>query len=135
MRKVLYLLPFAAAGWALCGLIMKYSDEWFGMEAALTLHASFGPLAFVLVSLWYFRLEERLSPLYAALFCGAFVFVLDLVVVALAMGVGLSMFGSFVGFWLPLLLILLLVWATGHFVNEGEAETIPPIPANLSHLS
>jgi len=132
MRKVVNLIPFTIAGWAICGLIMKYSLELFSYTAAITLHATLGPISFVLVMLWYYRLNEKLPPFQAALINGAFVFILDVVVVAMALGEGFGMFYSFAGFWLPLLLIILLTWATGHFIKKGEAETVPPVPANLA---
>ena len=134
MRKVISLIPFAVAGWIICGLIMTLATEWFGLEMALVLHAVIGPLAFVAVSLWYFRLKDTVNPFYAAIFITAIVFLLDLIIVAMIMGEGFEMFQSFIGTWLPFMLILLFSWATGHFVKRGESETVPPIPQNLSHL-
>lgn len=135
MRKAVLIFPFSIAGWILCGLIMAYTTEWFGFNMALILHATFGPLVFVAVFLWYFRLKETFSPFYAAILNTALVFLLDLVVVAGIMGVGFVMFQSFVATWLPFMLILLLTWSTGHFVKKGESETVPPVAPNLSHLS
>jgi len=132
MRKVVNLIPFTIAGWVLRALIMKYSLELFSTTAAITLHATFGPIAFVMVMLWYFRLNEKLPPFQTALINGAFVFILDVIVVAMALGEGFGIFYSFTALWLPLFLIILLTWATGHFVAKGEAETVPPVPANLA---
>lgn len=132
MLKILNLLPFTVVGWILCGLIMSYSLELFGETTALTIHAIFGPAAFVAVSLWYFRLKDHLHPLQAAFINGALVFLFDLVIVAMILGQGFDMFRSFVGLWLPLMLIVLMTWAAGHFVITGEDETVPPVPSNLA---
>ena len=80
--------------------------------AALAIHAVIAPLVFAAIAWHYFRRGAR-APLPTALGFAGVVAALDLVVVAGLVQRSAAIARSVAGFWLPLALIALAVWAVG----------------------
>jgi hypothetical protein len=123
--KILVLLLFAIVGWMICGAIMGFGRELFDMQTTLILHAIGAPVAFALLSLWYFRIKHSLHPFIAAVGFITVVIVLDLFVVALMIEKSFDMFRSFVGTWLPFMLVFISVFSVGLYIKEAGSEALP----------
>jgi len=83
------------------------------LRRALLAHAIAAPWIAAAVSFVYFRWFGEATPLAAAVWFEGFVFVLDLLLVALVINRSLDMFRSVLGTWLPLLLIFMATLLTG----------------------
>jgi hypothetical protein len=104
-RQLVALALHGLVGWALCAATMGVGMAVTSLETALVIHAVAAPIIFALVSLVYFRRFAFTRPLpTAAIFVGIVVF-MDVFVVALLVQRSFAMFASFVGTWLPFMLI------------------------------
>jgi uncharacterized integral membrane protein len=129
LQSSLVLTAHAFALWVLCGATMVIGLRIASMRTALLTHAVAAPLIAGAVSFVYFRWFGEASPLAAAIWFEGFVFVLDLVLVALLINRSLDMFRSVLGTWLPLLLIFLATLLTGALMRgatgvERQREVI-----------
>jgi menaquinone-dependent protoporphyrinogen oxidase len=104
-------------GWALCGLTMTALQQATSPGVALVIHAVTVPVIFTAVAWHYFRARGARESLSTAVTFVAMVALLDSAVVAGLVQRGLALFGSFVGFWLPLALIFGVTWATGECLS------------------
>lgn len=106
-KKVLILEAHALVGWMGCALVMGLGLAWLPEETALVVHAALAPVIFLALSWFYHRRFAYTPPLVTALVFTLTIMVVDLVLVALVVLGSLEMFESFVGSWLPFLLIFL----------------------------
>jgi hypothetical protein len=129
IRALSLLLLHALVGWALCAATMGALLATTSLGTALFAHALAAPAIFACVSASYFRHPGAWGPLRAAVLFAVIVGLLDLVIVANFIEHSLAMFQSFVGSWLPLLLILAATWVTGTLAcahaQEGRRHEKP----------
>ena len=112
--------------WVLCGVLMFAGMSLFSLGYALVIHAIGAPIIAGLVAWFYFKQFHYTSPLVTAfLFVGIVIF-MDVFVVALFIGQSFAMFASFIGTWLPLALIFMTTYLTGHYVvaRSEAAEAV-----------
>ena len=115
-KKTMVILLFAFLGWAACGATMGLGLAFLNLDTTLVIHAIGAPIYFILLTLIYFRKFKYTAPLTtAAIFIG-FVIWVDFFVVALMINRSLDMFRSFLGTWLPFILIFSATWITGRVV-------------------
>ena len=117
-KQSLFIILFAFIGWLFCGAIMGIGPTFMSMQTTLIVHAIGGPLGFMLLSVIYYRKFLDASPLKTALSFSLFVFLMDLLIVALLIVKSFAMFQSFIGTWLPFILIFLVTYLTGHIVSR-----------------
>jgi hypothetical protein len=116
--QIIIILVFAVMGWGACGATMGIGMALTTLKTTLIIHAISAPLYFGLFSLIYFRRFGYTTPLdTAAIFVG-FVIAVDFFLVALVINKSLDMFRSFLGTWLPFLLIFAATWVTGNVVGR-----------------
>lgn len=115
-RSVPRLLVHGLVGWALCGLTMVGLLLKTTLTAALVIHALAVPLVFTAVAMHYFRARGAREPFIVALSFAGIVALLDLVIVAGVVQRSWALFGSTLGLWLPLALIVLTAWAIGELL-------------------
>ncbi len=122
MRRAAAVVGFALVGWALCAASIGVGFAVTTQTNALIVHAIVAPLVFAGLSWVYFTRFCYTTPLVtAALFLGI-VAALDLLVVAAFILRSFAMFGSFLGTWLPFVLIFAATWTTGFAIGrQGEA--------------
>jgi hypothetical protein len=121
-RAVTLALAHAFVGWALCGAAMAALRAATSLRVALIARALATPVVFGVVSASYFGRRGAWAPLRAALVFAALVALFDLVIVACFVEHSLAMFRSFVGSWLPLLLVFAATWTTGTLRRDGSAS-------------
>jgi hypothetical protein len=122
VRAVSRVLIHTFVGWALCGATMWALLATTSLETALLVHLVASPVIFAFVSASYFRGQHAWAPLRAATVMAVLVGLFDLAIVASFIQHSLAMFQSFVGSWLPLLLIFAVTWMTGMIRKHG-----PPV--------
>jgi hypothetical protein len=118
MKRTLIILAHALAGWILCGLTMSLGMELLSLTTALIIHAIAAPLFFILLSWVYFEKFSFTTPLPTAVIFMVFVIFMDVFVVATVIERSFRMFESFLGTWLPFLLIFLSTWITGSIMKH-----------------
>ena len=104
-------------GWALCALTMATLLWATSVGAALGIHALAVPVIFTAVARHYFLARGARDALATALTFVGIVALLDCIVVAGLVQHSLALFGSVVGFWVPLALIFGVTWATGELLS------------------
>ncbi len=121
-RKIIIFLLHGLIGWAGCGAIMTVGPNLMSMRATLIAHAVGAPILFILISFVYFKKFNYTTPLTTAFgFLGLIVF-LDFFVVALIIEKSFEMFESYIGTWLPFMLIYLSVYVTGTFLQAPRED-------------
>jgi hypothetical protein len=114
-------------GWALCGLTMTALQLATSIGVALAIHAVAVPVIFTAVAWHYFRVRGARDALFTAVTFVGIVALLDSVVVAGLVQRSFVLFGSVLGFWVPLALIFGVTWATGECLSM-----MPPKNAMLA---
>ena len=117
LRKILIILAHAFAGWFLCAATMGIGMAVTTAQTTLIVHAVGAPLYFALVSWIYFTRFRYTSPLVTAAVFVGFVILVDFFVVALLVLQSLAMFGSWLGTWLPFVLIFGSTLMTGTIIK------------------
>jgi len=112
-KQIIIILIFALIGWAACGATMGIGMAVTTIDTTLIIHAVGAPVYFIILSLIYFRRFHFTRPLHTAVIFLAFVIVVDFFLVALVINKSLDMFRSFLGTWLPFILIFSATWLTG----------------------
>ncbi len=121
-RKIIIFLLHGLIGWAGCGAIMTVGPNLMSMRATLIAHAIGAPIIFIIISFVYFKKFNYTTPLTTAFgFLGLIVF-LDFFVVALIIEKSFEMFESYIGTWLPFVLIYLSVYVTGTFLQAPRED-------------
>jgi hypothetical protein len=115
--QIIIILVFALIGWAACGATMGIGMALTTLKTTLIIHAFGAPIYFIVVSLIYFKKFNYTTPLTTATIFIAFVVAVDFVLVALVINKSLDMFRSFLGTWLPFILIFGATWTTGRVVG------------------
>ena len=116
--QIIIILVFALIGWAACGATMGIGMALTTLKTTLIIHAIGAPIYFIVLSLVYFRKFGYTNPLTtAAIFIG-FVVAVDFFLVALVINKSLDMFRSFLGTWLPFILIFAATWGTGRVMGR-----------------
>jgi hypothetical protein len=116
--QIIIILVFALIGWAACGATMGIGMALTTLKTTLIIHAIGAPIYFIVLSLIYFRKFGYTNPLAtAAIFIG-FVVAVDFFLVALVINKSLDMFRSFLGTWLPFILIFAATWVTGRVMGR-----------------
>lgn len=119
-KKMVIFLLHGLIGWAGCGAIMSVGPGLMSMRSTLIVHAVGAPIIFVIISMVYFRKFNYTTPVTTAFgFLGLIVF-LDFFVVALIFQRSFEMFESFIGTWLPFMLIYLSVYITGTLLQSPQ---------------
>jgi len=113
MNKILTVVLFGFLGWAFCGAIMGIGMSLTSMETTLIIHAIGAPVIFALLSFWYFKKYNYTGPLQTALSFLAIVMILDGGLVAPVIIGSYEMFQSFLGTWIPFILIFLSSYIVG----------------------
>ena len=119
-KRSLIILLHAFIGWALCGATMGIGSSLTTMETTLIIHAIGAPIFFFLVSLVYFKKFNYTSPLVTALIFVAFIIAMDFFLVGLIIQKSLEMFQSFLGTWLPFMLIFSSTYLTGTLLRSDN---------------
>jgi hypothetical protein len=112
------LLAHAFAGWFLCAATMGIGMAATTLQTALVIHAVGAPIFFVAVSRLYFKRFHFTGPLVTATVFVLFVIVVDFFVVALLINRSLAMFESWLGTWLPFVLIFGSTFLTGNVISK-----------------
>ncbi len=124
-KRAAIIALFALVGWTLCAASIGIGFAVTTQTNALIVHAIMAPLVFAGLSWVYFTRFAYTTPLAtAALFLGIVV-AFDLVVVAAFIVRSFAMFGSFLGTWLPFVLIFAATWATGIAVGQQDRTARP----------
>lgn len=105
VKQIVVVLVFALIGWAACGATMGIGMALTTLNTILIIHAIGAPI--------YFRRFNYTSPLTTAAIFIAFVIAVDFFLVALIINKSLDMFRSFLGTWLPFILMFSATWVTG----------------------
>jgi hypothetical protein len=88
------------------------------MDITLIVHAVGAPIIAAVISLIYFKKFNYTSPFAtAALFVG-FVILVDFLLVAMVINQSFEMFQSFIGTWLPFILIFSATYLTGRLAGK-----------------
>lgn len=123
LRKLAVITAHALVLWLVCGALMFGGMSLASLDAALLIHALGAPVVAALVSWHYFKRFHYTTPIVTAcLFVGMIIF-LDAFVVALLIEQSFAMFTSFIGTWLPFILIFGATVLTGHFVASRLEAT------------
>ncbi len=117
-KQIIIILAFAFIGWAACGATMGIGMALSTIRSTLIIHTIGAPIYFIILSLIYFRKFSYTTPLSTAIIFIAFVVFVDFFLVALVINQSLDMFHSFLGTWLPFILIFTATWFTGHIVSK-----------------
>jgi hypothetical protein len=118
IRLWLPLLISAFALWALCGGVMGVGMALLPLQMALVVHAIATPVIAGCISLVYFRKFGTTSPSQTAGAFTLFVIMMDFFVVALLIERSFEMFTSFIGTWLPFVLIFTATYMTGKYAGR-----------------
>ena len=113
VKQIVVVLVFALIGWAACGATMGIGMALTTLNITLIIHAIGAPIYFIILSLIYFRRFNYTNPLTTAAIFIAFVIAVDFFLIALIINKSLDMFRSFLGTWLPFILIFSTTWVTG----------------------
>ena len=117
-KQIIIILAFALMGWAACGATVGIGMALTTIKSTLIIHAIGAPIYFIILSLIYFKKFGYSTPLTTAVVFIVFVIFVDFFLVALVINQSLDMFRSFLGTWLPFLLIFTATWFTGYIVSN-----------------
>lgn len=119
-KQWLIILAHALVIWALCGAIMFIGMSIWPMDTTLIVHAVGAPIVATVISLIYFTKFNYTPPLQTAIIFVAFVILVDFFLVALVINKSIEMFQSFLGTWLPFILIFLATYLTGLLTSKKK---------------
>ena len=111
--KAAIIVAFAIVGWAYCGALIGVGRQFFSMDTTLIIHAIGAPVGFAVLSWIYHRYFGFTRPIHTALIFLAVVVALDIFPVAILFEKSFEMFRSFIGTWLPWILIVASTWVVG----------------------
>jgi hypothetical protein len=124
-NKSFVFLLHALTGWALCGAVMGIGLKMFSLQNALILHLFAAPLIFALVSLSFYKKMPSSRPILVAAGFTAFVMTMDFILVAWIIQRSFAMFGSFMGTWMPFVMIFTSSWMTGKAMRKTPPSAKP----------
>lgn len=112
-KQLLITLVHALAVWAFCGALIGIGRKLAPFPAVLIIHAIGAPLFAALIAFFYFKKFNYFTPFKTALVFLGFILAMDAGLVAPVFEKSFAMFKSFLGTWLPLLLIFAAVYLIG----------------------
>jgi hypothetical protein len=92
---------------------MEIAMTFTPQHTALIIHAIAAPVIFVIISFVYFNRYSFTSPFQTAYTFMAVVVLMDTLVIAKLILKSFEMFSSFIGTWLPFILIFMSTYLTG----------------------
>lgn len=116
--KVAIILAHAFVGWAYCGALVGVGRQFLAMDTTLIIHAIGAPVGFAVLSWIYHRYFGFTRPIQTAWMFLAVVVALDIFPVAIVFEKSFAMFQSFIGTWLPWILIFASTWVVGVFTTR-----------------
>ena len=122
VRHAAVIVGFALVGWGLCAATMGIGMGVVGLQVALVVHAVAAPVIFAALSLVYFKYLGYMTPLTTAAVFLAVVVIMDVGVVAMLVERSFEMFTSFLGTWLPFMLIFASTYLTGAIVHSHRGN-------------
>ncbi len=117
MKNLIITLGYALILWVLCGATIAVGRSLTGMETVLIIHALAAPVFASIISFIYFRHLRDTSLIKIAAIFLIVIIVMDAGLVAPVFEKSYAMFTSFLGTWLPFILIFTSVYLTGKFVR------------------
>jgi hypothetical protein len=120
IKKGTVIFIHALIGWILCAATMSIGMKYLLIANALVIHAIAAPIIFLFISLNYYRRFNYTSPLITSVIFTIFVILIDFFIVAILITKSMDMFKSFIGTWLPFILIFSSTLITG-IVNKNKA--------------
>lgn len=120
--KAAIIVAFAFVGWAYCGALIAVGRQFFSMDTTLIIHAIGAPVGFAVVSWIYHRYFGFTRPIQTAWMFLAVVVALDIFPVAIVFEGSFAMFRSFMGTWLPWLLIVASTWTVGVLTTTRDGS-------------
>ena len=120
--RIIVMLIHAFVIWGLCGATIGIGRSITSMGNVLVIHAIGAPVYAALVSMFYFRKFNYTKPLQTAIVFLFFVILLDAGLVAPFFERSFDMFKSFIGTWLPFVLIFLSTYITGLASAKHQSE-------------
>lgn len=124
MVKAAVIIVHVLAAWGLCGVTMVLGLALTTTENAILIHLAAAPVIGLVVSLVYFRFFAYTGPLATALIFLLTILCLDFFVAAMLIEKSFEMFGSFLGFWLPVGMIAFITWAVGVLVGNSRKNKL-----------
>lgn len=118
IKKWGILFAHAFIVWAICAAIMFVGMAVTTMPVTLTIHAIGAPVVSALLAYRFHRKHRGFEPLLVAIFFVGTALFIDFFLVAMVIEKNFEMFASFVGLWLPMLLIFSAAYLTGNYVKE-----------------
>jgi hypothetical protein len=122
IKKWAIILAHSLAGWGLCGAIIAVGRNLTTMENTLIIHAIGAPIIFGGLSLAYQRFFNYTAPIVTAAVFLSFTILMDFFVVATFIEKSYAMFTSFLGTWLPFVLIFTATYLVGKLVTKPSDE-------------
>ena len=119
-KKIIIILIHAFIVWALCGATIGIGRSVTTMELTLIIHAIGAPVFAALVSLFYYKKFNYTTPIQTAFIFLCFIIVMDAGLVAPVFEKSYDMFKSFLGTWIPFVLIFLSTLFTGLWVEKKK---------------
>jgi len=119
MKKIPVFLLHALIGWDLCGAVMGAGMAVLSLQNALILHLFAAPLIFALVSLSFHKKAPSSEPILVAAGFTAVVVAMDFILVAWIIQKSFAMFGSYIGTWMPFVMIFTSSWMTGRSMRKA----------------
>jgi len=120
-RQIAVIVGCALVGWALCFATIGIGMATTSLPTALIIHAVAAPLFFFGLSWLYFSRFGYTTPLFTAAAFLVVVMFMDFFFVALVILRSFVMFTSFLGTWLPFMLIFASTLVTGLLVHSRRA--------------
>ena len=114
-KRIGIILIFSFIGWVICGAIMGIGMSIMSMKNTLIAHAVLAPVVFFFISLFYFKRFGYTTPLQTAMLFISFIVFMDFFVVSLLIEGNFDMFGSVLGFYVPILGIFIVTMLTGFY--------------------
>jgi len=128
MRHAGAIVGFALVGWSLCAATMGIGMAVVGLKVALVVHAAAAPVIFAAISPVYFKRLAYTTPLTTAAVFLAIIVFMDVSVVAMLVQRSFEMFASFLGTWLPFVLIFGSTYLTGSIVRHRRGGCFRDAP-------
>jgi len=120
--KVLIIVSHALIGWVICVALVGVGRQFLPMKETLIMHAIGAPLAFAMLTYFYFKKFAFTPPLQTAFLFLGVVIVMDFLVVALLIEKSFVIFTSPLGTWLPFAVIFCTIYLTGEFCGQEDQE-------------
>jgi hypothetical protein len=124
MKKTIITLLYALIIWALCGATISVGRSLTNMETVLIIHSIGAPVFAFIMSLLYYKQFHDASPVKTASIFLLIIIIMDAGLVAPVFEKSYVMFTSFIGTWLPFILIFISVYLTGRFVGTKSSNVV-----------